>query len=272
LPTVSRKVAELEAQLKAALVVRSRAGLHLTEAGQAFVAAARTILENMAQAERAASGEYLAPTGQLVVAAPIVFGRLHVVPVVTEFLAAYPKVDVKLLQNDRLAHLVEDQIDCAVRIGELPDSSVIATRLGTVRRVVCASPAYLEKHRPLKKPGDIAVHDCVTAEVLGVPERWSFGAGRTQAEVSVRSRLIVNTLEAAIDAAVAGTGLARALSYQVCDHVRQGVLKVVLADFEPPLWPVHLIHKPQTLFPLKLRAFLDFAAPRLRQRLVLQTP
>ena len=144
------------------------------------------------------------------VAAPIVFGRLHVVPVVTEFLAAYPKVDVKLLQNDRLAHLVEDQIDCAVRIGELPDSSVIATRLGTVRRVVCASPAYLEKHRPLKKPGDIAVHDCITAEVLGVAERWSFGAGRTQAEVSVRSRLIVNTLEAAIDAAVAGTSQARA--------------------------------------------------------------
>ena len=274
LPTVSRKVAELEAHLKAAALVMlaSRAGLQLTEAGQAFVAAARTILENMAQAERAASGEYLAPTGQLVVAAPIVFGRLHVLPVVTEFLAAYPKVDVRLLQSDRLAHLVEDHIDCAVRIGELPDSGMIAVRLGTVRRVVCASPAYLEKHRPLRKPAEIAAHHCITAEVLGMPESWSFGARNARTEVRVRSRLVVNTLEAAIDAAVAGTGLARALSYQVCDHVRQGALKIVLADFEPPPWPVHLIHKPQSLFPLKLRAFLDFAAPRLRQRLVWQTP
>ena len=267
LPTVSRKVAELEAHLNAALVIRSRAGLQLTEAGQAFVAAARAILEDMAQAERAASGEYLAPTGQLVAAAPIVFGRLHVLPVVTEFLAAYPKVDVKLVQNDRLAHLVDDQIDCAIRIGALPDSGMIAVRLGMVRRVVCASPAYLEKHRPLKKPGEIAAHDCITAEVLGMPESWRFGTGKSAAEVRVRSRLVVNTLEAAIDAAVAGAGLASALSYQVRDQVRQGTLKIVLADFEPPPWPVHLIHRPQSLFPLKLRAFLDFAAPRLRQRL-----
>ena len=137
LATVSRKVAELEAYLKATLVIRSRAGLQLTEVGRAYLASARSILEELATAERIAGGEYSEPTGQLVVSTPVVFGRLHVLPVVAEFLAAYPKIDVRLLQNDRLSHLVDDHIDCALRIGELPDSSMTAVRLGEVRRVIC---------------------------------------------------------------------------------------------------------------------------------------
>jgi DNA-binding transcriptional LysR family regulator len=267
LPTISRKVAELEAHLNATLVIRSRAGLQLTEAGQAFVASTRTILEEVKAAERAASGEYIAPTGQLIVAAPIVFGRLHVVPVVTEFLAAYPNVDVQLIQSDRPMHLVDDHIDCAVRIGELPDSGLTVQRLGEVRRVVCASPAYLETHSTPRKPDELIHADCIAAEALGLPERWSFGRGKSHRIVTVRSRLVVNTVEAAIDAAVAGTGFTRALSYQVAESLRRGYLKIVLADFESAPWPVHLMNKSQERLPLKLRAFIDFAAPRLRQRI-----
>jgi DNA-binding transcriptional LysR family regulator len=205
-----------------------------------------------------------------VVASPIVFGRLHVLPVITDFLAAYPNVDVRLVQSDRLAHLVDDQIDCAIRIGELPDSGMTALRLGTVRRMVCASPSYLKKHPSIRKPGDTAAHDCVTAEALGLPESWIFGHGKDQTAIAVHSRLVVNTSEAAIDAAVAGAGPTRALSYQIAGALGRGALKIVLAGFEPHPWPVHLIRKSQSRLPLKLRAFMDFAAPRLRQRLAEQ--
>jgi DNA-binding transcriptional LysR family regulator len=264
LATVSRKVAELETHLKATLVIRSRAGLQLTEAGRAYLASARSILEELATAERIVSGEYSEPTGQLVVGTPVVFGRLHVLPVVAEFLAAYPKIDIRLVQSDRLSHLVDDHIDCALRIGELPDSSMTAVRLGEVRRVICASPDYLRKRGIPKKPPELSQHDCLTADVFGLAERWSFGG---KVEVSVRSRLLVNTVEAAVDAAAAGAGLARALSYQVAERIRRRELNIVLAAFEPSPWPVHLLCKPQSVLPQKLRAFLDFAGPRLRQRI-----
>jgi DNA-binding transcriptional LysR family regulator len=249
------------------LVIRSRAGLQLTEAGQAFFTSARAILEDLAAAERNAAGEYAEPTGQLVIATPVVFGRLHVLPVVTEFLAAFPKIDIRLLQNDRLSHLADEGIDCALRIGALPDSSLTALRLGDVRRVLCASPAYLQKRGTPRKPADLSRHDCLTADIFGQPERWSFGSGKTGSEVTTRSRLVLNTVEAAIDAAKAGAGITRALSYQVEPHIRQRQLRIVLASFEPPRWPVHFLYKPQARIPKKLRAFLDFAAPRLRQRL-----
>jgi DNA-binding transcriptional LysR family regulator len=264
LATVSRKVAELEAHLKATLVIRSRAGLQLTEAGRAYLASARTILEELAAAERTVSGEYSEPTGQLVVGTPVVFGRLHMLPVVTEFLAAYPKIDIRLVQNDRLSHLVDDHIDCALRIGALPDSSMTAVRLGEVRRVICGSPDYLKKRGVPKKPAELSQHDCLTADVFGLPERWDFGR---KIGVTVHSRLVVNTVEAAIDAASAGAGLARALSYQVAERIRCRDLIVLLATFEPSPWPVHLLYKRQSVLPRKLRTFLDFAAPRLRQRI-----
>jgi DNA-binding transcriptional LysR family regulator len=267
LPTVSRKVAELEAQLNATLVIRSRAGLQLTEAGQSYVAAARAILEEVKTAEAAAAGEYAAPTGQLVVAAPVMFGRLHLLPVTAQFLAAYPNVDIRLVQSDRLMHLVDDHIDCAVRIGDLPDSALTAVRLGEVRRVLCASPRYLEKHGSPRNLRDLERHACITAEPFGLPERWSFGKGKQQTSVAVRSRLSVNTVEAAIDAALAGVGLTCALSYQVAGPVARGALKLLLPGLEPAPWPVHLLHKPGARLPLKLRAFLDFTAPRLRQGL-----
>jgi DNA-binding transcriptional LysR family regulator len=267
LATISRKVSELETHLNARLLVRSARGLRLTEAGSAYLAAAKAILADVREAERAAGGEYAAPTGELVVAAPIVFGRLHVLPVVADFLAAYPDVDLRLALSDRAVHLVEERIDVAIRLGDLPDSQLTARRIGSVRQVVCASPAYLAAHGPPKTPDDLSGRACITFEGLLSPDHWRFGRGAHAAEVRVRSRLVVSTAEAAIDAAIAGIGLTRVLSYQVAEPVRGGALAVALEAFEPEPWPAHMVYNGHARLPLKLRAFLDFAAPRLRQRL-----
>jgi DNA-binding transcriptional LysR family regulator len=265
LATVSRKVAELESHLKTRLIQRTTRQLSLTEAGASY-AACRRILDEIAEAERAATGEYASPKGELVVTAPVVFGRLHVVPVVAEFLAHYPEIDVSLMLTDRVVHLMEEQADVAVRIGELPDSTLMATRVGTVRRVVCASPAYLATHGVPVKPRDLAAHQCITFEVLASTRAWVFGSGKSEVSVPVHSRFAVNTAEAAIAAAKLGVGLVRVLSYQVADAIRDNGLSIVLDTFESAPLPISLVHKGQAPLPLKLRAFLDFVAPRLRTR------
>lgn len=267
LATVSRKVVELETHLKTRLLHRTTRQLSLTEAGSAYLVACRRILEDIGEAERAATGEYSAPKGELTVTAPVVFGRLHVVPVIAEFLAHYPLITVNLMLTDRVVHLMEEHGDIAVRIGELPDSSLMATRVGTVRRVVCASPAYLSQRGEPTHPTDLAEHDCITFEVLESKRAWVFGAGRSQVSVPVQSRLTVNTAEAAIDASALGVGLIRVLSYQVAEAVRHGALRVVLASYESAPLPVSLVHTGQAPLPLKLRAFLDFVGPRLRARM-----
>lgn len=267
LPTVSRKVAELEAHLRARLLIRTTRKLTLTDAGQAYLAASRKILEQVAEAERAASGEYLTPRGDLAIAAPIVFGRLHVLPVVNAFLAAFPDINVQLVLSDRNADLIGDQIDMAVRIGPLSDSSMIATRVGSVRYVVCASPEFMAAHGVPKTPHDIASLPCVTFGTVATTS-WAFMSKRRALRpVPVRSRLVVNTAEAAIDAASAGVGIARVLSYQAAPAVAERRLRIVLADYEPEPLPVHLLHPAQTHSPLKLRRFVEFAAPRLKKAL-----
>ncbi|PLP59933.1 LysR family transcriptional regulator [Mesorhizobium loti] len=267
LATVSRRLSDLEKHLGTRLLARSTRRLELTEAGRSYLAACRRILEEVEEAEQTAAGEYSQARGELVVTAPIVFGRLHVLPVVVDFLAAYPEVDVRLTQSDTLRRLVEEHIDLAVRIGQLPDSSMIAIRVGSIRRVACASPDYLGAHGVPKTPHELSVHHCVTVERLALPAAWTFTERQREIAVPVRSRLTINTAEAAIDAATAGVGIARVLSYQVADAVRSGTLQLILEDFEPEPWPVSLVHAGRGLLPLKLRAFLDFAAPRLRARL-----
>ncbi|OQR33793.1 LysR family transcriptional regulator [Pseudomonas sp. Bc-h] len=266
LATVSRKVAELESHLNTRLLHRTTRQLSLTEAGSSYVAACRRILEDIGEAERAATGENAAPKGELVVTAPVVFGRLHVVPVIAEFLAHYPEINISLMLTDRVVHLMEEHGDVALRIGDLPDSSLMATQVGKVRRVVCASPSYLSNRGVPTTPDDLVGHDCITFEVLESKRAWVFGSGRAQVSVPVRARLAVNTAEAAIAASALGVGLIRVLSYQVEDAVRGDALRVVLESFESEPLPVSLVHKGQTPLPLKLRAFLDFVAPRLRIR------
>jgi DNA-binding transcriptional LysR family regulator len=265
LPTVSRKVAEIESHLKAKLLVRSTRKLVLTEAGQAYVEDCKRILEAVAEAERGASGEYNAPQGELAVTAPIVFGRLHVVPVVTDFLGVHARVDVRLLLADRALNLVEDRVDLAVRIGPLPDSRLMASKIGQIRRVVCASPAYLKERGTPRAPRELLKHECVTFAGLMDAGSWGF---RDQEIVPVHSRLTTSTAEAAVDAAIAGAGLTCALSYQVADAVQAGRLTVVLRKFEPAPLPVSLIYVRESRITAKLRAFIDYAAPRLRERLI----
>ena len=271
LPTVSRKVSELEAHLNTRLLTRSTRKLTLTDAGVAYVTAAKRILEEVSHAERAAAGEYSAPRGDLVITAPVVLGRLHVLPVIDEFLAKLPDINARLLLSDRNVHLIDDHVDIAVRIGALPDSSMVATRVGYVRRVVCGAPAYFARHGTPKKPSEISRLACVTFDVLGSATAWNFAVPGAKAEQSVpiRSRLSVNTAEAAIDAAIAGVGVTRVLSYQIAHAIERGELQIVLAGFESEPMPVNLVRAGQGLVPLKVRSFLEFAAPRLRERLLL---
>jgi DNA-binding transcriptional LysR family regulator len=267
LATVSRKVAELENHLRATLLIRSAKGLELTPTGRSYVTAAKAILEQLTEAERAAAGEYTAPKGDLVVTAPTMFGRLHALPVVTRFLAAYPEVSVSLVLTDRVTHFLDDQVDVALRIGALPDSSLVATRLGTVRHVVCASPDYLAANGTPMTLDDLARHSVISFQNTSALSTWDFQVGGVEVAASFRSRLGVNTIDAAIEAALSGAGLVRALSYQVVDHVRSGRITVVLDAFAPPPRPVHLVYDRQNRLPLKLRAFVDFVVPRLRERI-----
>ncbi|QIB34316.1 LysR substrate-binding domain-containing protein [Ancylobacter pratisalsi] len=267
LATVSRRIAELEAHLKTRMLNRSSRHLSLTEAGRLYVEACRRILEQVEEAERAAMGVHRDPKGRLTVTAPIVFGRLHMVPIIAGFLNQYPDIDVKLVLADRLLDLLESDVDVALRIGELGESSLIASSVGSVRRVTCASPSYLAAHGRPQQPEALRDHACVTFDNLSSPEAWRFSSPTGDVMVPIHSRLTVTTAEAAIAGAVAGLGLTRLLSYQITEARLAGALELVLEDYELAAWPVSLVYAGQQLLPRKVRAFLDFAAPRLRDRL-----
>lgn len=253
LPTLSRRIAELEAVLNAKLLVRSTRRLSLTEAGTDYLESCRLILEQVGEAERAVSGEFRTPSGNLVVTAPIVFGRIHLLPVINDFLAAFPNIRIRLRLSDGIHHLVEDHIDVALRIAVLPDSNLVASPVGTVCRVVCGSPRYLAGHGTPRVLADLLEHNCVTFESVNPLTGWNFApkGGGTTTTIPVRPRLSVNTAEAAIDAAAAGVGLTQVLSYQVAQAVEQGALRLVLREFEPDPVPVSLVHTGQAPMPVK---------------------
>ena len=268
LPTLSRRVADLEARLNATLLVRSTRGLVPTAAGAAYLAAARHILDAVEDAERAAAGEWRAPRGELVVTAPVVFGRLHVLPATAAFLAAYPDVDVRLVLSDRNLGLADEHVDVALRIGALPDSGLRAIHVGDVRRIAVASPDFLARNGVPGAPSDLAAMPCVAFEGIAADRVWIFAApdGAT-VTVPIRHRLAVNTVEATVDAAAAGIGVARAFTYQCAAALAAGTVVRVLRAFEPGPLPVHLLHAGREPLPLKLRSFLDHAGAALRRRL-----
>ncbi len=267
LTTVSRAISDLEAHLRTRLLNRSSRRLSLTDAGEAYLAACKRILEEVQEAERAATGEYHSPRGELTVAAPVAFGRLRVVPAIAAFLALFPEIDIRLVLSDQVADLLEDRIDLAVRIGDLPDSGLSAVRVGVVRTVVCGSPGYFDTHGVPSHPEDLSGHACVTCVSLMAPDVWKFSGESSVLAVPVRSRLAVNTAEAAVDAAVTGVGITRVLSYQAADAMAAGLLRVVLEPFEPRPRPVHLVFHGGRRVPSKTRAFLDFAVAGLRAAL-----
>jgi len=264
---VSRKVSELEAHLQTKLFNRSTRALVLTDAGRSYIAALKRILADVAEAERAASGEYTTPRGELNITAPFALGRLYLQPVLTAFLAAFPQVDVHLVFQDRAVNLPEEHVDVAVNIGILADSNLIAVRIGEIIPVVCASPAYLKARGTPKSPDDLSRHDCITATPIQSPTLWRFRPGQTEYAVPVRSRLVVSNLESARDAALAGIGITEVLSYHVADSIKSGELVPLLQDFQPQSVPVSFVYSPNRFMPVKLRAFLDFALPRLKARL-----
>ncbi len=268
LATVSRKVSELESHLGAQIFTRTSRRLTLTDSGEAYVAACRRIVDDITEAERTMAGEFRTPKGELVVTAPVVFGQMHVLPVAAAFLKAHPDVDLRLVLTDQALNLGEEHVDVALRIGPLPDSQMRARPIGTIRRVTCASPAYLAARGRPRTPADLIDHDGITIDSLASAAGWPFRDGKRDLMAPIRSRVRVNTPPAAIDAAIAGLGLTRVLSYQVAEACRRGDLQIVLEPFEPEPWPVHLVHMAQGPVALKVRAFLDWAAPELKARLL----
>lgn len=267
LASVSRKISELESHLNVKLLTRTTRSLDFTDYGKSYLVFCRRILEEVQEAERTVTGEYAAPKGHLAITAPVVFGKLHLLPIITDFLKAYPDVDIQLFLSDRSVDLIEEKIDLALRIGHLPSSSLMAIRVGQVRQLTCANKEYLKKMGVPKAPNDLKDHHCITIGSLGSSTKWVFPDGKLKNSVFIRSRLEVNSPEAGLEAALNGSGITRALSYQVAEYQKRGALQVILKDFEPEPWPVHIVYPAGRIVAIKLRAFLDFATPRLKERL-----
>lgn len=268
LPTVSRRVSDLEALVGSQLVVRTTRKLSLTESGAAFLASARRALVELTEAERAASAEYRAPRGELLVTAPIMFGSSIVAPIVHEFLAAFPDVTVRLILSDGVVDLVDSHIDIAIRIGSLPDSALVSRRVGNVGWLVCASPDYLQRRGEPRTPTDLSGHDCIAFEGLERYREWPFRGPKAMQQILISARFSVNTADGVIGGATAGLGIARVVSYQAAASVREGALVPILRDYEPRGIPVQLVHASQVMHqPLKVRSFLDFVAPRIQEKL-----
>jgi DNA-binding transcriptional LysR family regulator len=269
---ISRKVALLEDDLGVRLFVRTTRHVALTEGGKRYFEACCRVIDDLRDADEEVTGEYRQPKGDLVITAPLGFGQQHLQPVVHEFLAAHPQVNVHLQLADRVVALVEEHVDCALRIGTLSDSSLVARDLGAIRMVVCAAPAYLaERGTPADLPA-LAEHACISWTGLA-HKTWTFtersGDRAVERQVPVNVRVSTTTPESALQAALAGVGLVQATSYQVAPHVAQGRLVPVLAAYDSEPVPVHLVYPGKRLIPLKLRTWLDFAVPRLQQRLTL---
>jgi DNA-binding transcriptional LysR family regulator len=265
--TVSRKVAELEARLKAQLFQRSSRQVTLTDAGRSYIEACKRIIEQVDDAEREVSGEYRAPKGDLAVTSPWGLGHMHLLPIALEFMEAYPEIALRLVLTDRIVNTVEENIDISIRIGNLPDSNLIATRVGSVRFALCASPTYLAKHGRPSAPADLAAHDCISIDSVAAQRNWKFVIGGREVATPIRSRLTVSDSEAAVEAAVAGAGIARVMSYKMETARRAGKLVLMLEKFEQEPWPVHIVYAERKPVPLKLRAFLNWVTPRLKARL-----
>ncbi len=268
LATVSRKVAELEDALRAKLLTRSTRHVALTETGEAFAATCRRVMEDLGEAERLASGEYHAPRGHMVVAAPIVLGRVHLGPLVGDFLSAYPDVTVELRLTDSAVQLADDHVDIAVTLGDLPDSSLKALRVGLVRRVVVASPDYIARHAVPSMPEDLRDHSCIGVASTDAGRSWQLGSPNGPVRMAVRPRLTVTTADAAADAAVAGVGIAWLYCHQISEPVRDGRLSLLMREHWGEPVPVHMVYSRGRTMPQKLKSFIDFVAPRLKPRLV----
>ena len=262
---VSRAIAFLEAHVGAELLHRTTRSIRLSEAGERYAAACRRVLAELDEADNVAGGERAAPRGTLTLSAPVISGEMVLRPILDAFLDAYPTVSARLMLVDRAVNLIDEGVDAALRIGELADSSMVATRIGEVRRVVVAAPRYLKQNPRIEEPGDLAKHQIITMAHL--PNSWTFpplAGSSVPRSVQVTPRLVTNGIRWAVASAAGGRGVALFFSYQVSEQVQNGELEIVLAGHEPAALPVHVIVPQGRLTVPKVRAFMDFAVPMLR--------
>jgi DNA-binding transcriptional LysR family regulator len=269
-PAVTRAIALLEERLGVRLLTRTTRLVRTTDAGARYLEDARRILLEADEADEAAAGINATPRGNLAVTAPVLFGKIYVMPLITAYQTTYNETTVSALFIDRVVNLMEEGLDVGIRIGSLPDSSLRAIRVGQVRRVVCAAPAYLEQHGSPRTPAELAQHPIIAATSLSAGSEWAFAGGKEQIRVRLSPRILVNTNDGALEAARSGFGLTRLISYQVANELAAGTLMTVLTEFEEPALPVHVIHREGRLGSAKVRSFVDLAVKRLRADTALQ--
>lgn len=269
-PAVTRAIAFLEERLGVRLLTRTTRLVRTTDAGARYLEDARRILLEADEADEAAAGINATPRGHLAVTAPVLFGKIYVMPVITDYLTTYKEATVSALFVDRVVNLVEEGLDVGIRIGSLPDSSLRAIRVGQVRRVVCASPAYLKKHGSPKSPAELARHPIIAATSVSAGSEWAFARGKEEIGVRLGARILVNTNDGALEAARSGFGLTQLISYQVANELADGTLKAVLTEFEDAPLPVHVIHREGRHGSAKVRSFVDLAVEKLRAHTALR--
>ena len=264
LPSVVRVLASLERHLQVRLLNRTTRRMHLTDEGARFLERCRAILSQVREAEAALGSRGGEPQGKLAITAPVVFGRRYITPIVNAFVRRYPKVNIDLLLVDRFTNLVEEGLDVAVRVGELPDSSLVAVPVGQARRVICASPDYLRRQGKPRVPQDVAAHRCVRFTGVAPRDEWDFRMGRREVAIPITSVISCNQIDSALQACLDGLGLGMFFSYQVASHRKAGELKYVLEKFETEPRPIQVIFPHSKLLSAKVRTFVDECVAQLR--------
>lgn len=263
-PAVTRAINELESQLNVRLLTRTTRTVRVTDAGARYVEDCRRIIAELIDADESVVGTHGAPRGRLTLTAPVLFGAKFITPIVTDYLQRYSEVGVSCLFLDRIVNMMDEGIDVAIRIGELPDSSMQAIRVGQVRRVICAAPSYLKKHGIPKNPDDLQQHTIISANSVTTSPEWKLMEKGVPRVIKLHSRLATSTNDSAIAAALSGFGLTRLMSYQIAEFLRDGQLKTVLGECEPGILPIHVVHREGRHASQKARAFIDLAVDRLR--------
>lgn len=264
-PAVTRSVSALEDRIGTRLFIRTTRSVRLTESGQRLLGDAKRILADLEEAEEAAVGSHAAPRGEIRITAPVLFGRIHITPILGDFLDEFPMVSARTLFVDRIVNLMDEGLDVAIRIGDLPDSSLTAVRVGSVRRVVFAAPAYLNEHGRPEHPRDLGRHRVIQSTAIGTSGHIQFREDGKLLSQRISPRLMMNSIDALIELVRRGWGISQSLSYQVAGLVDTGELEIVLEDFELPAWPVHVVHQEGRLVSAKVRAFVDYCVERLRR-------
>lgn len=263
-PSVTRAVSDLEARLGARLLHRTTRMVTLTEAGERYLADCRRLLAEIEEADRHATGVHEAPRGTVTVTGSVMFGRVVLTPIFLDLQARYPEISISALFLDRVVHLSDEGVDVAIRISELPDSSLTAIRVGSVRRILCASPGYLDANGRPGDPNELSKHEIVNFVHEAPRGEWVFHPDSGAKNVKVLSRLRFNVADAAITVAIAGGGITRVLSYMVAPHLKSGALETVLDDYVPPAVPVHVVHKEPGQTSARVRAVVDYLVDSLR--------